>query len=1816
MSWNNGFFASERLMIVCAQKLSSLLRLPPSVAVLSAQILFLRLTIPSDLYQSGISVEVNGVEVRISADLEEHARNETAGVKTRKSRHRRDSASSKADQSKDTQFHVHDPGGSRPSHPPTQNIGEDERLSEDLPTTDDVAKSFLQSEPKERKAELEAAIAQSQHIDQSQVLSEDGDGIPDLGVGNAISLPGFLSEFLKGVIDRIEVKIENVVLDLDLKICLPPEGSAPSDESDKSDVVTIRLSVETIVLDGVTSLPTTRARHSSLENLGSDRHYIRRLTIANCTALLISEASLFANLSRSTAPASPDTAPASTMEKSGGKSERSAFSKTGTSPTSSAHTAETHGVEERYHEYSSTDNLRQSFADASSDGDDGPFTASSYQYASGNSKNNGSPFTDSFYSDHGHGHSMLEARADSENVPSLPSNTDAADYRPSSSQGQPPRRPSSTVQPSLTEFASQPTERFLSDSIDDSRATDGAANSSVPRPPADVIAGSCASSSPPSPASDNSSASEDLTQSKIFSHEEAESMYMSAISHASMSKKDKSISMPGNWGSSDSESEDEGRIASFLEEPSSSQHHRTSFMDRHSQKNGFGISRHHKQADPQQSNTFGSSPVHRSLNSITDGQVELKPSTPPAQRRAASSHGSQLSSTNLKASFSIEKRLITVDSIVLELPQPASPPSNIPLEVSKPRPASSSEAPHINFVEPSGNSSESTDIQRFQQSGRPLTIDVGNIEVLGDMALTRMTIIIVQKLDILRKNTPHEKQRDITESPPSKKNHLRVKINKACWKFLDMVKSTAVSSAEKHEPAVDTFSQSSEVLLRAEIDSCLAVHNDPTSPFIFRFSMGKFRFGYAAEDILSFDSGLKMRESTRDILAPIDNDVALTINKINDVTKIDITTLPLHVYLDLRRLDETFGWFGGFSSMLDLGSSVVSTVTVKNAVSKASRPMKTPRGVHFETTETDESGQPTPREMQSKISARIGGLVFDLRGSQTSLRVETTAMKLVSRTEGLGLVVDRLNLSGPYLQPSESDPSIQMKLVNLRVEYLSTPKEADLDRLLGLLSPSKDKYDHDDDILVDTLLRQRRQGGVIRTKVDNLESYISSIAALHCFPALAEDLKKLSTVAKYLPEDDRPGILTLASIRDFKFETTVDGEFGFATVVFHNIDFAHVTFPSLMALGVKTVRVHRNHLEELIGEALHAEIDEASPLPMVMARFIGNEMEPTAKIKLNNLRIEYHISTIIAILGYKDTIDGETMVADMVSSVVTLTSRGPHPSSPPRLSTQSSARSDTSLSSKALRIDIALRDSVLGLNPRNSPSKGLVVLTNTHFIGVMPRKREAHATLEIRKASVMVIDDVANVTPANAGPKRQPFHGRRTQVEALSETGYVSVTTISAAKATMELIKAEDDASNRIDIEIKDKLFVLESCADSTQTLQAIVNGLNPPLPPSKELKYRTEVVPVEDMLASFVGDTFATEAAGDGGDDDLPLELDEGDMVEDEVPQNLEFVSSFYNPDPEAASEGIADSMLEDTLESLASPSVVREIGSKNLLKSFEEQAQVAPGNLPLDFQDEHFGSTSTVEGTAHRWNTKHNTYGLNGDYRERASPLRVRVRDVHIIWNLFDGYDWQHTRDVITLAVEEVQNKAAERLSRREKRKSLDLEEEEESVIGDFLFNSIYIGIPANRDPSELARQVNHNLDELASETGSYATSSASGSPSRQGHTPRSKSSKLRLKRSKYHKMAFELKGISADVVVFPPDSGETQSSIDIRVQELEIFDHVPTSTWKKFATYMHDAGERESGTSMVHLEILNVKPVPNLAASEMMLKVRSVVPKRYEG
>ena len=1801
------------------------------MAIVSAQILFLRLTIPADLYTSGIVVEVQGVKVRVNASLEDQC-----GVEKLKSsppkRHRSDkpSKSVRADRPRTTQSHVHDPGGgfSRLSHK-----GGDSRagVPEYLPTTIDLAKSFLQDEPKQEHIELQNAVAKSQYLDQSLVPTDDSDESSDLGVANTLSLPGFLADFLKGVGDRVQVKVKDVEMDLDMKLDMTSESSTNNDTSGRSNILTIRIHVENMIINAITRLatPNVAEQGGSIQDAANSvAREIRRITLTNFQTMLISDSLLFANVARSTGPSSPDTTHASTLTRSGSKPIGS--------PVSSI-------VAERRVESSpllqSLDKQGSRDLEAFMINDFGQKTMNSKSpgaenesiLSSGSSNLSDIPYhnsalTGSFYATSEDILQPHRGKVNSENSPNSVLYGDVANPSPL------PILSSNFVDMVSRESCRTPPDTF--DTLPTASPPSGDPHmghrsqastwpsepSAKPQDRGWAMGPNAEAHSSKSPSPTGTPVSEDLTQSKVFSHEEAESMYMSAISHISTLQTDEGTSIPGHWSASSSDSSYDGRYSPIPGDFPSLQDRTTSISRQVAatgNENG-PASRHGDYGRPIPSNSHPASIGNDFLSSkpLKDGIFQPFSTPGLSSQGDGSSQDSQVSSANLKSPFTMMKRILMIDRIAIEFPQEKLKTIDSPIGVEHQSPAVLSET-----LSGSSNSNSNTSYATAQGApllnhdsdpqhlgGRP-SLDVGSIQILSDMGLAKLMVLVTERLAAIRSISSSEKNKIVVPQPrPREVIQVRLTVKRMCWKFLDVVKGLPVRAVRSQDSVEQRdLREDSEVLLRLEIDDFGAMYHSIGPTTELEFSIRKLSFGYVSDNILSFDSNLKMRESTRDVLAPVNNDIKLMIAKTPSATKVELTTLPLHIALDSRRLDETFAWFGGFSSILGLGSSMMSTMTVVDLVAKSSPSSNRPgRGVHFESQEQDKPRVPPSTQTQNKVTARIGGLVLDLQGTSSSLQLESSAMKLVSRTEGVGLQVDRLNISGSYPQNTPSEPSTAVKLSNLRVEYLSTPKEKDLDRLLALLSPSRNEYEKDDDILLDTLLRQRRQGSVVRATVETLEAVVSDLDSLQCFVALSEDFKKLSTVAKYLPEDDRPGILTLMLARNLRIRINVNNSFGTAVLVSKNLEAAYVGFPSLIALGITTLSLHRNDTEELVGHALPMQMVDGAYSPMVMARFIGNEMEPTAKLKLYHIRVEYHVPTLMAVMGMEENTSVESLLTDIVSSVATLTTQPNHREYKTKHSPKDPASGDRSRDPKEIRLDIAVRDSTIGLNPRNSPAKGLFVFTDLHFVGAMPREEEANAVLDIRKASLMVIDDRDSVSSTAQSSKKQ-----RSLVESLSEIGYVSVSLISAAKATINVVRLDKDLSKAIDVDIRDDLFVLESCADSTQTLQNIIAGLTPPSPPCTEPKYRTEVIPVQDMLASFEGDIYPATQFSHDTNQDLPLGLDDGDMVDDEVPQNLEFVSSFYNPDPKSVYEGIADSMLEDDIESLPSSSIIREIGSRNRLESFEEQTQIAPENDPLEFRDDHFGESSVRGGTAHLRNIEPKTYGLGKGFDLRDSPLRVRVRDVHFIWNLYDGYDWQNTRDTISKAIEDVQSKATERLARNDKRKSADPEDEEESVIGDFLFNSIYIGVPANRDPRELAHQINRNLDDLVSETESYATSTSSGSPSRKGQAPRPRGGrKLRLKRSKYHKMTFELKGVSADVIVFPPDSGDTQSSLDIRVRDLEIFDHVPTSTWKKFATYMQDDGERESGTDMIHLEILNVKPVPSLAASEIILKVRKKI------
>lgn len=1717
------------------QKLSTLLQLPPKITLLKAKISLLRVTVPADLYKSGILIEAHGLRIALAVEEEDVGVNEDQGQPGNEAGDRESQEGPKTDRPRNTQYHVHDPGG------------DNARSAAHIPTAINLAESFLEAEPPKERVELQHALEHSQSVSQSQGGSPFDRDISDAGLGGGISLPGFVSEFLKGIADRVQLSVKNAEVEFTIGLQLPSEDGNLNERL-RLEAVMLKVVIEEVELAGIANASAA----PTFDNGESESHYevlgeplseasSRRIMLRNIRAMLVADSSLFSNLTSSTIPLSPNCTNSPSRRSNVDKSP----SCTHPEPSSPNAAFETDSfvAHDRAFSQDTSHNLYASLrSDNGNDAHDGASPGMVGDSIRDPPVAMNKPTADSIEGSFMTSKSVYDSH-------STPMDMPGSFGKPLfSSHGQGLQRGPSA----RNEKPAQADARF-------------------PYPESPLSQSQVSESGQSSPQLQN------LAQSMLFSHEEAESMYMSAMT-TTPNTKSALKPMPGDWEDSDSEkgesTDSTGQaINKVMDSPPSGVLGTTSVAGAYS-------------LGSLSSSKEGTS-LPKTPRPLKD-QAELVETTSPTSSEQASPGLSQASALKSHSETAVTKTILIAENVFVELP--------------------TSQVANENADSPGHQTMTSEPVSPpfSTKSSSRTNVKVGNVKILGDLGLIKLAIILSQQLTELLRPSPSEPEETAKHSEVS--NGIVVRFKRLSWQFLGLVRGMSTSSPSSLSPYLQATGRSNEtdVLLKATVLKLKLSFEKDASSSTTLISIGKFSFGYPGENIVSFDSGLKLRDSPRDSLVPLGQDVLFKVVQSPSLRHCELTTLPLHIRLDLRRLDETFSWFGGFSSFIGLGNSMVSTITVVERRSERSAAEKSARGVRFKGLETPEQPQKSPKTLKQKVTVRVASIVLDVEGASCSFRFETTAVKSVVREEGVGLAIDRVSVTGPYVGSKATTSSVTSKLVALRVEYLGIPKDVDLARLLALLSPSKHGYEEEDDgILLGTLFRQRRQGGVVRITAEKIEANVLDPKVLYCLGTIGEEMKKLSTVAKYLPEDDRPGIMTLVLVREANATVVFEDDIGAVRITMTDAEAAHVNIPRLVAVGIGKLKVVRNTTEELIGDLASPYVPGKSP-PTIMTRFIGNELDPTVKIKLRSLRVEYHVSTITAILGFQGVVTHETLV-HLANSAMTVTDSQRRECSPSKVATQPSSKSESAfMGFKELIIDLTAQDVVLGLNPTGSPCRGLLVLTDARLESSLPKDGNLNARLKISKASMLAIDDANILEAPNPNSLHSPSSDRENQVQLLLDMGYVPLSYISAAKATLEVVRSVTDNSKTVEVEFRDSLVVIESCADSSQTLHTLFSGLQPPSVPSKESKYRTEVVPVEDMLASFSGNAFFEPGKDARHSREIPLDLDEGDMVEDDVPQNLEYVSSFYNPDPDSLDESIADSMLEENMETLSYPVANRNIGNKPLLESFEERYQVAADESTLDFREDHFDNRSNVGGTAHRCIVKENAYALNDEPRGRASPLRIRVRDVHIIWNLFDGYDWQHTRNTISQAVAAVEEKATEQRSKRHRRRSEDSEEEQDTVIGDFLFNSIYIGVPANRDPKDLSCQISHNIDDLASETESYATSSASSSPSRQNRTPRLKGKKLRLRRSKYHKITFELKGVSADLVVFPPELGETQSSIDIRVHDFEIFDHVPASTWKKFATYMHDAGERESGTSMLHLEILNVKPVADLAASEMILKV----------
>ena len=1789
---------------------------------------FLRVTIPADIYSSGIICEANNINIHVRVLPEE------------------------ADSNKDTRRRGR---GSHRRSPSGQDVSGEQHI---LPKAADLAESFLEAEPKEEKEELEAAISS-----QSQYLRRDAANLSDeeeeqFGLGDEYtSLPSFVAKFIKGVADRLAITVKGVSLRLDTE--LSRDGKSKKHGQEQPDLVSCLLTVGDLSI-GAVSLPNgdNDVIAPSREEAGR-----RRMSLTDVSVSLISDPLVFSSYSRFGAPGSPATTMhaknAHSLGRSGSPSSPPSVSSHSDSMLAMTRSTilerappedlerDTEppgellmpGVTQQHMEETAYSAYGQ-FADAVSFTENRGQTGGGDLLVSSDYQPYDRPLDNPSYLDS----VILDSQMEEEDEiaasrPEQQLENPASESRPEGgfmSGSAMHESGMSTGSTCLFHSTNSPSggEEGIHRSSASLRSPPAAGQESSP-PLLDIDTGPRSPSyHVPSDASKPSN-DDDLSESRVYSHDEAQSMYMSAISHGPSSTESFTRHIPGCWGSGSIHVDD-----AVQDHPEDKQSLREgSKADDEAERNESVVSTpkiparsespFKDQPEPLSSETPSSVGLGAGRLIVAKTFLEIDKFTvwlPSIGRGddmesdggAAQLHSRSASGGDVKDSSTMNMRESTMEDLFAS--RTPGPPRTRAESLGSSSSLAESVVPSL-----SGHPEDRT----LNNVASDLVVDVSAVALQFDVATGWLLIKMGKRLHHSFKGSSDGKVHlNKKQDPPGgieqdcRATAYNLTLNKLTVCFVEHLPGcpTSLEGPELYHPFLPyPASSNNDVFLRITSAGWrlhLLFSGDDTSKI--RLDVSKFAFGFATEDIVSFDEDVRNRKPMRNVLSPSRADISVTVAKSHDASRVIVTTLPLFSNLRIQRLEEALGWFGGLSTILEVGSSISSVSTTRGAAAELPKKHRS-HGVRFQTDPLPPTSGELypPNSPQLKVNIRIGGIAVDLNG-EALYRLDMSALKFISRQEGFAVQIDRAKLTGPIFSNGKAlraTAPASARIADIRVAYHFSPTEADLDRLLSLITPSKDKYDEDDDIMLGTLFRQRKQGAVFRLTVGNIQTVLSGLDTLDSFSQLANELSTLSTVTKYLPEDDRPGVLSLVLVKEFDCQVQVGGDVGTISVELANAEVAHISIPSLVAAQVGSISVTRNAKEDLLGDAMPMDPHQQMPQPVLMARFIADEMDPTVKIKLFNLRAEYTVSAMIAFLGIKQEVARGDVAAGMANSLANLGDIQQDSAAAHRRS--SSVKSDRTSIFKygGMKLSVLLRDCLVGLNPRDSPAKGIVVLSNARFTGAAANEQDpSEATLELKKASLMVIDDMRNVGSSGNLRRKGTTVVRVGQLQALTDMGYVPVSTISSAMVSVKLISLEDDVKS-LDVEVRDDLLILESCADSTQTLISILTGLQPPTPPSSALKYRTEVMPIRDMLESFTGDAFAADRKGPGLDSRRgefePIVEEDQDMfgVEagDEDDDDIDYVSDFP-PTFSAASEG----GLPDPTGVLSS--------LENPQDSFHTQVHVSPSVSELDFQEDHFSRPSTVGGTAHRWDSAHNTYGLSSEDKLRRSPLRVRVRDVHVIWNLFDGYDWQQTRDTISKAVKEVEAKATERRAKTAvTRASPDPESDDGSVIGDFLFNSIYIGIPANRDPRELNQDINREIDDdLTSETGSYATSTTvtaattgrgtSGAPGPPPHQRK----KLRLSRSKHHKMTFELQGVCADYVVFPPDSGETQSSLDVRVNDLDIFDHVPTSTWKKFATYMREAGEKESGTSMVHLEVLTVKPVPDLAASEIVLKA-AILPLR---
>ena len=237
---------------------------------------------------------------------------------------------------------------------------------------------------------------------------------------------------------------------------------------------------------------------------------------------------------------------------------------------------------------------------------------------------------------------------------------------------------------------------------------------------------------------------------------------------------------------------------------------------------------------------------------------------------------------------------------------------------------------------------------------------------------------------------------------------------------------------------------------------------------------------------------------------------------------------------------------------------------------------------------------------------------------------------------------------------------------------------------------------------------------------------------------------------------------------------------------------------------------------------------------------------------------------------------------------------------------------------------------------------------------------------------------------------------------------------------------------------------------------------------------------------------------------------------------------------------------------------------------------------------------------------------------FRSSEVILKLRARQFDATLFLYDGYDWERTRRIIEEERKNMRRRLAKIRQLVASGQTPDPSVEETNTL---LFNSVYIGLEHNVDelePDALLAAIDAELneDQETASQSSWQSFIPPTSPKSPGASKAPKpASHIRhkvSKRSKGPSIEFRFIQLSADFDQYREDPALASRAL-VTIRDVEILDHVKTSTWRKFLTSMRTDSKgniRETDSNMVRVELRQVYPAPGHSEQEARLRVSALM------